>query len=112
MKTIKKTLLIFALLGVMNSANADDMSDYEWRKTIRVDSSMCTTKEFLSEFIQAKVEGNQARWQAYITNGLCAISTPDMKIKVVSGNWNKAEIRIYAGKKPVVMWVNSSAVMK
>jgi hypothetical protein len=96
----------------MNTATADETADYQWRKTIRENSSMCTTKEFLEEYAQAKTQGNQARADAFINQGLCAVSTPGMKIKVLSGDWDKANIRIHSGGKTAEVWVNSSAVLK
>jgi hypothetical protein len=112
MGKINQYVLALALLSTASSATADDKSDYQWNKTIRANSTMCTTKEFLDEFIQAKVEGNRARVDAFINQGLCAVSTSGLKIKVLSGDWDKANIRIISGGKMTEAWVNSSSVLK
>lgn len=88
----------------------EEAYQYQWRDEIRKESSMCDSKKHIDDYMNFKRQGAEDVRAFYRENGWCKLSKPGQKIKVLSGDWDKAEVRDLADGK--IWWVNGPAVMK
>jgi type IV secretory pathway VirB10-like protein len=96
-------------IQVEPTAQSEEAYQYQWLDEIRHDSSMCDSKKHIYEYIDMKRRGSEGGRTFYRTEGWCKISE-GQKIKVLSGDWEYAEVRDLTDGK--VWWVISSAVLK
>jgi hypothetical protein len=104
---MKKCILVLAMMGLTNLASADS----PWVSIIKDSWPACINEDLFDEMVQA-ITRKDVDHATYLLGNGCIITKPGIKASVIDGGFGTAKVRLYLGKKSVIVWMNTEAVMK